>query len=272
MRIGSFWFCFAIISCILLGAPPATAQSAGDLDAIRKDVEALKKGQAEIQRNLQTLIRALQNRGSPARRQAPPPFKPTDISISGAAFKGTADARVTLVEFSDYQCPFCRRHFTRTMPELVKNYVETGKLKYVMKEFPLAQIHPKAQKASEAALCAGEHDKYWDLHDLIFANQRKVDPKDLVAHAETLGLDSTEFQACLDSGKYAKRVGADFQEGAKLGVRGTPTFFLGLTDQDDNSKFRAVKRIRGAQPYAAFQQAIDELLSGGSEKTVEKPS
>ncbi len=200
-------------------------------------------------------------------RAATPEFKPQDLTIVDAPYLGQPDAVVTLIEFTDYQCPFCRRHNTQTKPQLIKDYVETGKLKYVLREFPLAQIHPQATKAAEAALCAGDQDKYWDMNALFFANQRKLKPTDLLAYAGDLGLDMARFSACLDDGKHAKRVQSDLQAGIKAGVRGTPSFFLGLTDPSDSTKIKATKVLRGAQPYSVFKQAIDQLIAESEKRS-----
>jgi protein-disulfide isomerase len=150
------------------------------------------------------------------------------------------------------------------MPLITKDYVETGKLKYVMREFPIESIHPKAFKASEAALCAGDQGQYWGMHDKIFEDQKRVELDDLIAHGEDLDLDMTQFRDCLDGDKYAQKVRDDLQEGSGAGVSGTPSFFIGLADPEDPSKIRATKFIAGAQPYPVFKQVIDELLKGSS--------
>ncbi len=248
-----------------VGAAPALAQSGDELGALKSEIQALKAGQAAIQKELsaikEILVRATRGQSQARARTK---FEPQDLGIAGAATLGAADAPVTLVEFTDYQCPFCRRHSAQTKPRLLKDYVETGKLKYVMREFPLAQIHPQAIKAAEAALCAGDQGRYFAMNEAFFANQRKLAPEDLKAHAEGLGLDVASFEACLDGGKYAQRVQKDLADGIKAGVRGTQTFFLGLTDPADATKIRATKVLRGAQPYALFKQAIDELVSGAA--------
>ncbi len=244
------------------GAVPALAQSGDELGALKAKIQALKADQAAMQKDLtaikEILVRA--TRGQ-SRARAQTKFEPQDLSIAGAATLGAADAPVTLVEFTDYQCPFCRRHNLQTKPQLVKDYVETGKLKYVLREFPIQSIHPKALKAAEAALCAGDQGRYWDMHEAFFADQRKLAPEDLKAHAEALGLDAAGFSECLDGGRYAQRVQKDLADGIKAGVRGTPTFFLGLTDPEDPTKIRATKALRGAQPYAVFKQTIEALLT-----------
>ena len=242
----------------IMAAPRALAQSDGELQALQAEVRVLRAGQAAMQKQLAE-IKQLLNRAARGRTETA--FQPQQITVADAPYLGRPDAAVTLVEFTDYQCPFCRRHSAQTKPRLIKDYVATGKLRYVLREFPLARIHPQATKAAEAALCAGDQDKYWDLNAVFFANQRKLKPTNLLAYAEGLGLDMTRFGECLDDGKYAKRVQADLAAGAKAGVRGTPTFFLGLTDPADPGKFKASQVLRGAQPYTAFKQAIDQLLA-----------
>jgi protein-disulfide isomerase len=146
------------------------------------------------------------------------------------------------------------------LPQIEKEYIETGKLKYVYADFPLESIHPKALKAHEAANCAGDQGKYWDMHGLIFENRSAMEPDDFRKHAGSLGLDMTKFNTCLDSGMYTDEVRKDMAEGRKAGVRGTPTFFLGLTGDDEN-KVKVTKIIRGARSFPAFKEAIEGLLS-----------
>ena len=228
--------CLAL-GALVLAASPALAQSGDELGALRSEIQALKAGQAAMQKELsaikEILVRATRGQSQARARTK---FEPQDLGIAGAPTLGKADAPVTLVEFTDYQCPFCRRHSAQTKPQIVKDYVETGKLRYVMREFPLAQIHPQALKAAEAALCAGDQGQYFAMNEAFFANQRKLAPEDLKAHAEGLGLVAAGFSECLDGGKYAQRIQKDLADGIKAGVRGTPTFFLGLTDPANPTK------------------------------------
>ncbi len=256
--------CLALAVLVLAGPEPGFAQSGSETEALKSEMQALKQSQAAIQKDLAEIMRLLKQRPQAQAKPQRPAFEPRDLDIAGAPYLGQPDATVTLVEFTDYQCPYCRRHFERTQPELVKNYVEAGKLKYVLREFPLAPIHPKAFKASEAALCAGDQGKYWEMHDLFFQDQQKLGPEDLKAHAGGLGLEMAGFSECLDGGKYTKRIENDLAEGAKAGVRGTPTFFLGLTDPTDPTKIRATKSLQGAQPYVVFKQVIDALIAQGA--------
>ena len=184
----------------------------------------------------------------------------TVLSVDGAPFKGDKNAKVTLVDFTDYQCPFCARHVRETWPQIEKDYISTGKVKYVVRDFPIESIHPHAFKAAEATHCAGEQGKYWEIHDRLFADQKALALKDLPPHAQTLGLDVPKFQQCLESGRHAAKVRKDLADGQKAGVTGTPSFFLGLTEPND-SQVKVQKSLKGAQPYAAFKEAIDSLLS-----------
>ena len=182
------------------------------------------------------------------------PAGPVDVDTAGAFSIGAADAPVVLVEFTDFQCPYCSRHFTETLPQIVANYVDTGQVRYVFKDFPLTSIHPQAQLAAEAARCAGEQDAFLAMHDALFGRQDewsgRGDAAEIFAgFAGELGLDETAFGECLASGRYTAAVQTDVTQGIALGVNGTPAFFL-------NGNF-----ISGAQPYSAFQQAIESLLA-----------
>ena len=251
------------VALALLSAGPALAQPSDELKTLKQEVEALKQSQATMQGNLQEilkLLRATPPGGAPA-APAAPAVKPADVAlrVEGAPFRGEKDAVVTLIEFSDYQCPFCGRHFRETLPQIRKDYIDTGKLRYVFRDFPIEPIHPQAFKAAEAARCAGEQGQYWEMHDLIMGNQRALSVKGLGQNAEALGLKIETFQQCLDSGRYAADIRTDMEDGKKNGVSATPAFFLGMTAEDGS--FKVTRLILGAQPFATFKEAIDGLLS-----------
>jgi protein-disulfide isomerase len=244
---------------VLLGSDAAVAQvSREEFEALKTEIETLKeavKRQTETLRQLQESTRALRSRaGAP-----PEAFQPIVVSVEGAAFQGKSDAKVTIVEFSDYQCPFCARYSKETFPQIDRDYIRTGRAKYVFRDFPIESIHPQALKAHEAVHCAEEQGKRWEMHEKVFANQR-VSVADLTAHAQAAGLDVAGFQQCLESGLQTAKIRKGLKEGQEAGVTGTPTFFLGLTESD-SSKVKAVRKIVGAQPYSAFKAAIEELLS-----------
>ena len=245
-----------LLGLMLMLVAPQTA-GAADLDQLQADLEALKAGQAEIRAEIgqlrDLLQRLVRGRGEAA-------FEPTEVSVAGSAYLGEADAPVTLVEFSDYQCPFCLRHSQTVMRQLREGPVVEGTLRYVMKEYPIESIHPLARKASEAALCAGDAEAYWAMHDLILEHPRRLRPRDFKQHAEALGLDQDDFADCLDSGTKGTQIDRDLALGESLGIRGTPSFLVAVTNPNDPDQVMAVQIIRGAQPAAVFERAIDQAL------------
>ena len=162
--------------------------------------------------------------------------------------KGDPNAPVTIVEFSDFECPFCARFYSQTYGQIVDQYVDTGKVKLVFRDFPLS-FHAQAQKAAEAAECAGEQDKFFEMHDLLFERGVAGGIASFKSMATSLGLDTTEFNTCLDSGAMASEVQEDFSDGQRLGIQGTPGFLI------DG------QLVSGAQPFSVFQQAIEAQLN-----------
>jgi protein-disulfide isomerase len=149
------------------------------------------------------------------------------------------------------------------MPQIEKDYMKTKKIKHVFMDFPLP-MHSLAMKASEAGLCAGDQKKFWQMHDLLFANQHALKQEDLIKHAETLGLDMVNFKKCLDSGKHISDIKTSIAEGQKATVTGTPAFLLGFTESE--GKVKAVKKISGARPYTTFKETIEGLLKSAEKK------
>lgn len=245
------------VALVALGDPPVVRAQSGH-DALRKDIEALKEGQAAVRKELEEIKELLRGRAASAQTTAPPGDVP--VAVHGAPAMGDGGAKLTLVEFSDYQCPFCRRHASQVLPELVKEYVKTGKLRYVFRDFPIASLHPQAHRLHEAAHCAGDQGQYWGMHDRLFDDSQRVDLKDLVTHASALGLDALRFERCLTGGVHVARVRQGVADGEKARVRGTPTFFLGRTEPD-GAPIRPRRLLIGAQPYPAFKQALDSLLA-----------
>lgn len=183
------------------------------------------------------------------------------ISLDDDPVRGDPNAQITIVEFSDFQCPFCGRFFTQTLPMIEKNYIETGKVKFVYRDFPLPEIHPNAIPAALAAECADDQGVFWEYHDKLFENLlqwENLDKQNVVRtfeqYAEDLGADTDTFNSCLESGKYLDEVQNDLNDGVSYGVTGTPGFFIG------NEKI-GYTMVSGAQPYASFEQLLDQLLS-----------
>lgn len=187
---------------------------------------------------------------------APAPPEKVQMNVGNGWYSiGRADAPVTLVEFGDYQCPFCKKFHTGAYAELKKNYVDTGKVRFVSRDLPL-EFHPFALKAAEAARCAGEQNKYWELRDALYTDSAAPDDSVIKKAAESLSLDVAALQSCIASDKFKADVQKDATEAATLQIGGTPTFVLAKSAKD---KLDGV-RIVGALPFAAFQSAIDALL------------
>lgn len=187
----------------------------------------------------------------------PSPTAEVNVDIGDSPVKGDANAPVTLVEFTDYQCPFCQRHFQQTYPSLMQ-YVESGDVKIVIKEFPL-NFHPEAQKAAEAAHCVRDQkgdEGYFMMHDTLFDNQQILSTSNYKTWARELGVNGAQFDTCLDSGKFASDVKADLSYGQQVGVSGTPGFFI-LDSEEKKGKI-----ISGACPANTFTQAINAELEG----------
>ncbi|MCU0234654.1 MAG: DsbA family protein [Thermoanaerobaculales bacterium] len=172
-----------------------------------------------------------------------PPRVAVEVA-EGTPTRGPAGAPVVIVEYTDYQCPYCAR-VQSTLDELLARY--QGKVRHVFKNLPLPN-HPQAQLAGEAALCAGDQGKYWEFHDWLFANQRTMNRDGMIAHAAELGMDGERFTACVDGRSYGARVEADMKEARSFGITGTPGFMI-------NGRV-----VTGAQPIEAFEAIIDEEL------------
>jgi protein-disulfide isomerase len=182
------------------------------------------------------------------------------IPIGGNPVMGNPDAPVTMIEYTDFQCPYCDRFFSQTLPLIEKAYIATGKVKFVFKNMPLETIHPNAIPAAIAAECANEQGKFWEYHDKLFEGQSawaRLDNADAIAvfkqYASDTGLDASSFGSCIDSSKYADKVSAESKEGRNYGVNGTPAFFIG------NEKEGYLK-LAGAQPFSVFQEQLDSQL------------
>jgi protein-disulfide isomerase len=176
--------------------------------------------------------------------EPPPPFRAA-VGVDGPS-RGPADAQVTIVEFEDFQCPFCKKAHD-TLQQVLDLYKD--KVRVVHRDFPLQPLHPAAMKAHEAGRCAQEQGKFWEYRDLLYKNAPAADPEQLTTYATQLGLDSADFKKCVDSGKFKAIVQKDEAEGERLGLTGTPAFFING------------RPLAGAQPESDFARIIDEELN-----------
>lgn len=203
---------------------------------------------------------AVDNTGTaPAPEEA---FPAASTTIDDDPFKGNKDgAKIAIVEFSDFECPFCQRHYQQTYRSLLENYVDSGDAIYVFRDYPLS-FHPQAVPAANAANCArelGGDDTFFQYHDKLFEGDVASASKDTyIGYANDLGLDSGKFTSCVDGNKYKDEIDADMADGSSAGVTGTPGFVIGTLDGDGNV---TGKRVSGAYPYADFERIIEEFLA-----------
>jgi protein-disulfide isomerase len=171
--------------------------------------------------------------------------------------KGHPGARIGVVEFTDFECPFCARYATGTHRRIERDYVDAGKIAYSVRHLPLEPAHPRAFRASEAAECAEEQGKYWQMYDRLFASPDRLAPSELVGHGKAIGLATARFSECLAQGR-PERVRADIVEADRLGITATPTFLLGMVGQE--SQLTVMRIVRGAVSPSVLKDVIDELL------------
>ena len=219
-----------------------------------------KKQYDEILNELRQIRQLLEKLTSaPPVAQAPAPQPPPAVKLAdvrGYAI-GKADAPLTMIEFTDMQCPFCRQFHLTTFDQLKKNYIDTGKLRYVSRDFPLEAIHPLALAAAKAARCAGEQDRFWDLRHQVMLNNAQLNPQMIGTLADDLKLDMPAFHACTDqSARFEADIRKDIADGTTIGISGTPSFVVGRSTLDGVDGVLLV----GALPYAAFESRFKELL------------
>jgi len=244
-----------VIALLVLGSTSAFAQSTQS-DDLKKAIDSLNESQKAILKELQDIHKLLAQQGQA--RPAADTLPTTPMDISKEPFKGASNAKVAVIEFSDFQCPFCARYDKDTYPQIVKDYIDTGKIKYVWRDYPL-EFHQNAEKAAEAAHCAGEQGKFWEMHDRLFANQQNIAATDLPKHAEALGLNKGLFEQCLDSGRYATDIKKDIADAGTVGISGTPSFLIGIVQP--NGSVKLTKKLVGAKSFSEFKSAIDSALT-----------
>jgi protein-disulfide isomerase len=234
----------------LLVTPTAMTEEAADSSAASNaTMEAILK---EL-KGIRQVLDKIEKQGGRAKG----PSKPTTakISIKGKQVMGAEDAPVTVVEFADYQCPFCLRFTKTTFPLLKKKYIDTGKVRWVALNLPLP-FHKDARKAAQAAHCAGEQDKFWEMRELLFRNPQKLNTENLPAHAATLSLDITAFNECLQSDRHLAEIDQDAKDAKAVRLTGTPSFIIGKTTKDEITGDVVI----GAQPMNKFDAAITKAM------------
>jgi len=244
----------ALVVLVAVGVCACVEQSG----MTREQADALLAEVRDLKQQVAALKSAPGARPAAAAAPAAPPGPgpgPVTVSVEGAYSLGDAKAPVVLVEFTDFQCPYCGRHHLNTWPEIKKNYVDTGKLRYAIKDLPLP-MHQNAQSAAEAARCAGAlggAGAYFGMVDALFANQGALGAQTYARLAAGLKLDATAFAKCQASGQFRQAIARDAAEAQAAGIDGTPGFVVGRPHDTSVTGNRLV----GAQPYAAFRQALE---------------
>ena len=254
LRLVVVAFCVSVL--------PGSAEAQGtrsEPGAINKEqADAIISELKQIRQLLEKQQVQLARLTAPQPADAPP--QRVQMSVAGGWYAvGRADAPVTIVEFADYQCPFCKRFHANTYAELKKNYIDTGKVRFVSRDLPL-EFHPFAFKAAEAVRCAGDQGKYWELRDALYSSVAPPNDEVIKKSVEDISLDAASFQACLSGEKYKAEVQKDAADAASLHLSGTPSFVLGKTAGD---KLDGVVLI-GALPFASFDAAIQKVLKADS--------
>ena len=241
-----------ILSVILLVSLGINAWTLSQINSLKKKFNYQQKKLIRITRDIGELER--KSAGGTVQLQAPTEVV---VKFDGDYIKGDPNAPVTIVEFSDYQCSYCRRFHTEVLPKIDKEYISTGKVRYIFRDYPLS-FHKKAVPAAVAANCAGEQGKYWEMNDFLFNNPGKLDTEILIETSTDLGLDKTEFEACVKDDSKRREVDKDFDDGRSYGVRGTPTLFIGKTG---NGKEMKATYIRGLKQFDSLKPIIEKNLS-----------
>jgi len=219
----------------------------------------------ELLNELKLIRQALERAPAPgqgAGAAAPAPDDKVSIAFTpGPMSMGSEKAPLVLVEYTDYQCPFCQQYHNSAFAQIKANYVDTGKIRYVSRDFPL-DFHENARRAAGAARCAAEQGKFWEMRHVMIVNAERLKADNLLTYAADVKLDVPKFKSCLDSDKFRPEIDKQIQEGMSAGVNGTPSFVLGRLEND---KLQGV-RLVGAQPYSSFDAKIQEMLNQAPKK------
>jgi protein-disulfide isomerase len=238
--------CTSSLVCSQTNPPNSTGITSEQADAMLKE---LKEIRTLLEKQLQLASNAAHSPAAPADSDVLIKL-PQDIRVLGRK-----DAPVTIVEFSDYQCPFCNKFHTTTFAELKKNYIDPGTVRFISLDLPL-DFHPNALQAAEALRCAGDQGKFWEMRDALIEHSTNLSKESISAFAPSVVSDSAALRVCMESGKYKAAVESSRAEANKIGVTGTPTFIVGKTATESVSGPRLV----GAMPYTAFDFEIKKAL------------
>jgi protein-disulfide isomerase len=233
------------------------AQVQGANPGVAKQDQGITREQADqILQELRQIRQLLEKQqGKPA---GPPEPQHADIKVEGMDMLGSKTAPITVVEFTDYQCPFCQRFHSGTFDELKKQFIDTGKVRFFSRDLPLDTIHPNAMRAAMAAHCAGDQGQFWALRDVMGKHPDKLDMESIVAAAGSLHLNTDTFRSCVESGKYKEAVQTSVLDALKFGIQGTPSFVIGKSTPDGVDG----EVIEGALPLTEFMKVFVKVDPG----------
>ncbi len=247
------FFSFACLAALALTL--AAADNPKKKDAAN---DGITRAQAdEILDELRQIRQLLERQAEAAKPAGPPAPTRARLHMEGAPMLGSKDAPITMVEFSDYQCPFCQRFHLQVYNEIKKDFIDTGKVRFYSRDLPIDQLHPNATRAAQAARCAGDQGQFWAMRDTMSAHPDNLDLNSLVADASALKINPETFRTCVESGKYKEAVKSDLLEAMKIGADGTPSFVVGKSTPDGVDG----ELIVGAQPYSLFQAKFKSLAA-----------
>src|SRR5450755_3058282 len=247
---------FLVYVTMFAALPLAAQVGAGVGPGVANDQVPLTRQQGDLILQELRQIRLLLERqqAKPAAPQEEAPTKARITDLSGVSMLGSKTAPLTIVEYTDYQCPFCQRFHITAFAELKKAYIDTGKVRFYSKDMPL-DFHPNAMRAAMAARCAGDQGKFWELRDTMGANPNSLDIEHIIGFAADLKLDTGALRTCVQSGKYKEPVQSDVLEGMKIGANGTPTFIVGKSVGNGVDG----ELVVGAMPFQMFDAKLKEL-------------
>jgi protein-disulfide isomerase len=229
---------------------------AREMRQLQEEVHHLEAQQQQILDGLDELKKLVRGGGV-----GPPGVKaPEKVSVAGESFRGDAGASLAIIEYADFECPFCRRFEHDTLPQIRDAYIKTGKVKYFYRDFPLA-FHEHSMSAAQVARCAAEQGKFWEMHDSLFEEPAALGTADVERRAGTLGLDLGRLEACVSGGRPSGMIQKSVSEATQMQINGTPTFLIG-TIAPNGDIVNVRETLVGAYPFEAFKAKIEPLLSG----------
>jgi protein-disulfide isomerase len=242
-----------VVLAACVGSAAAGAQTSADFATLQGEVQVLKTQQQQILTSLDELKKLLKTRNEP-----PEVKVPDTMNVAGEPFRGQAKASLAIIEYADFECPFCRRFEHDTFPQIRDTYIGTGKVKYFYRDLPLP-FHQHSMPAARAAHCAAEQGKLWEMHDSLFSEPAALEPNDIQRRAAQLGINTTKLDTCMASEKFADVIRKSITDASGMQINGTPTFVIG-TLGPDGQVVSVKKTIIGALPFDSFESVIEPLL------------